>query len=191
MFCRPFLNNTGGFDWKMAFQNATGFDGDKSLETLVLGMKVRRRVIGMVHADIDAKKIGYDGHFFRFFFSLLGVTMLNPDDNTKASQPPKLLEQVRSRLRVKHYSIRTERTYVDWIKRFIWFHGKRHPKDMGAVEMEAFLSYLAVERNVSASTQNQAKSALLFLYKEVLGVELSWLENVVQAKAPKRLPLDA
>lgn len=162
MFFRPFLNNTGGFDWKMAFQNATGFDGDKCLVPLVLGMKVRRRVIGMLHADIDAKKIGYDGHFFRFFFSLLGVTMLNPDDNTKASQPPKLLEQVRSRLRVKHYSIRTERTCVDRIKRFIWFHGKRHPKDMGAVEMEAFLSYLAVERNVSASTQNQAKSALLF-----------------------------
>jgi len=115
--------------------------------------------------------------------------MLNSDGNAKISQPPKLLEQVRSRLRVKHYSIRTERTYVDWIKRFIWFHGKRHPKDMGVVEMEAFLSHLAMERNVSASTQNQAKSALLFLYKEVLGVELPWLENVVQAKAPKRLPV--
>lgn len=115
--------------------------------------------------------------------------MLDTNSSTESSGPPKLLEQVRARLRVKHYSIRTERSYVDWIKRFIWFHGKRHPKDMGAPELEAYLSHLAVERNVSASTQNQAKSALLFLYKEVLGIELSWLENVTQAKAPKRLPV--
>ncbi len=94
-----------------------------------------------------------------------------------------------ARLRVKHYSLRTERTYVDWIKRFIWFHGKRHPKDMGAAEVEAFLSHLAVERSVSASTQNQAKSALLFLYKEVMQLELPWLDNITQAKAPKRLPV--
>jgi integron integrase len=78
---------------------------------------------------------------------------------------------------------------VDWIKRFIWHHGKRHPKDMGAVEVEAFLTYLAVERNVSASTQNLAKSALLYLYKEVLAAELPWLDNVTQAKVPKRLPV--
>jgi integron integrase len=103
--------------------------------------------------------------------------------------PPKLLEQVVARLRVKHYSLRTEEVYVDWIKRFIWFHGKRHPKDMGAAEVEAFLSHLAVERSVSAATQNQSKSALLFLYKEVLQIELPWLDNVTQAKAPKRLPV--
>lgn len=110
--------------------------------------------------------------------------------NTPAeSQPPKLLEQVVTRMRVKHYSLRTEKTYVDWIKRYIWHHGKRHPKDLGAAEVEAFLSHLAVTRNVSASTQNQAKSALLFLYKEVLGVQLPWLDNVTQAKAPKRLPV--
>lgn len=102
--------------------------------------------------------------------------------------PRKLLEQVVDRLRVKHYSLRTEKTYVDWIKRFIWFHGKRHPKEMSAPEVEAFLSHLAVERSVSASTQNQAKSALLFLYKEVLGIQLPWLDNVTQAKVPKRLP---
>jgi len=102
--------------------------------------------------------------------------------------PHKLLEQVVDRLRVKHYSLRTEKTYVDWIKRFIWFHGKRHPNEMGAPEVEAFLSRLAVERSVSASTQNQAKSALLFLYKEVLGIQLPWLDNVTQAKVPKRLP---
>ncbi len=104
-------------------------------------------------------------------------------------QPPKLLEQVVAKMRVKHYSLRTEKSYVDWIKRYIWHHGKRHPKDMGAVEVEAFLTYLAVTRNVSASTQNQAKSALLYLYKEVLAVELPWLDNVTQAKAPKRLPV--
>lgn len=110
--------------------------------------------------------------------------------NTPAeSQPPKLLEQVVTRMRVKHYSLRTEKSYVDWIKRYIWHHGKRHPKDLGAAEVEAFLSHLAVTRNVSASTQNQAKSALLFLYKEVLGVQLPWLDNVTQAKAPKRLPV--
>ena len=110
--------------------------------------------------------------------------------NTPAeSQPPKLLEQVVTRMRVKHYSLRTEKSYVNWIKRYIWHHGKRHPKDLGAAEVEAFLSHLAVTRNVSASTQNQAKSALLFLYKEVLGVQLPWLDNVTQAKAPKRLPV--
>ena len=102
---------------------------------------------------------------------------------------PKLLEQVRDYLRTKHYSIRTERAYLDWIKRYILFHGKRHPKDMSAAEVEAFLTHLAVERDVSASTQNQAKSALLFLYREVLGIVLPWLENVTTAKTPKRLPV--
>ena len=94
-----------------------------------------------------------------------------------------------ARLRVKHYSLRTEKTYVDWIKRYIWFHDKRHPQEMGAAEVEAFLSHLAVERSVSASTQNQAKSALLFLYREVLQTELPWLDKVTQAKAPKRMPV--
>ncbi len=102
---------------------------------------------------------------------------------------PKLLDQVRGKIRLKHYSIRTEQTYVDWIKRFILFHGKHHPKDMGAQEVEAFLTHLAVAGRVAASTQNQAKSALLFLYKEVLGFELPWLDNVTQAKTPKRLPV--
>lgn len=109
--------------------------------------------------------------------------------STTPSQPPKLLDQVISRLRVKHYSLRTEKSYVDWIKRYIWFHDKKHPRDMGAPEVEAFLSYLAVERNVSSSTQNQAKSALLFLYKEVLEIDLPWLDNVTQAKVPKRMPV--
>lgn len=110
---------------------------------------------------------------------------------TIAASPesPKLLEQVRGKIRLKHYSIRTEQAYLDWIKRFILHFDKRHPNEMGAVEVEVFLTYLAVERNVSASTQNQAKSALLFLYKEVLGIALPWLDNVEQAKTPKRLPV--
>lgn len=82
---------------------------------------------------------------------------------------PKLLDQVRDRLRLKHYSLRTEQAYVGWIKRYIIFHDKRHPAEMGKLELETFLTSLAVERNVSASTQTQALSALLFLYKEVLG----------------------
>lgn len=103
--------------------------------------------------------------------------------------PPKLLDQVRDRIRVKHYSIRTETQYVQWIKRFILFHNKRHPQEMGAAEVEAFLTHLAVEGLVAASTQNQALSALLFLYKEVLGIDLPWLNNVVRAKQPQRLPV--
>jgi integron integrase len=105
------------------------------------------------------------------------------------SQPPKLLDQVREKLRVKHYAIRTEQSYVDWIKRYIYFHDKTHPKDLGAQDVEAFLTHLAVAGKVSASTQNQAKSAILFLYREVLEIQLPWLDNVTQAKAPKRLPV--
>ena len=105
-----------------------------------------------------------------------------------APTPAKLLDQVRDKIRVKHYSIRTETQYVQWIRRFILFHGKRHPKEMGAAEAEAFLTHLAVDGNVSASTQNQALSALLFLYREVLGMELPWLDHVVRAKKPQRLP---
>ena len=96
---------------------------------------------------------------------------------------------MRIHLRTRHYSIRTEEAYIDWVRRFILFHGKRHPGDMGAAEVEAFLSHLAVERHVSASTQNQAKAALLYLYKQVLEIDLPWLNEVVQAKRPKRLPV--
>ena len=102
---------------------------------------------------------------------------------------PKLLTRLRDHLRTRHYSIRTEATYVDWVRRFILFHDKRHPQDMGAAEVEAFLTHLAVDRHVAASTQNQAKSAILYLYKQVLGVELPWLDDVVQAKTPRRLPV--
>lgn len=102
---------------------------------------------------------------------------------------PRLLDQVRDRIRVKHYSLRTEQAYIQWIKRFIFFHGKRHPKEMAAPEVEAFLSHLATEKNVSASTQSQALSALLFLYREVLRIELPWLENLTRAKKRKHLPV--
>lgn len=96
---------------------------------------------------------------------------------------------MRGKIRLKHYSIRTEQAYADWIKRFILFSGKRHPRELGAADVEKFLTHLAVERKVAASTQNQAKSALLFLYREVLEIELPWLDNVERAKAPKRLPV--
>ena len=100
---------------------------------------------------------------------------------------PRLLDHVRDRIRRKHYSIRTEQAYVDWIRRFILHHNKRHPRDMGAVEVEGFLTHLALTKGVSASTQNQAKSAVLFLYKEVLGEPLPWLEGIESAKRPARL----
>ena len=112
-----------------------------------------------------------------------------PESGLAAPPPPRLLDQVRARIRVLHYSIRTEQAYVDWIKRYILFFDKQHPRELSAEHIERFLSHLAVERNVAASTQNQAKSALLFLYKEVLGIELPWLEGVTQARVPKRLPL--
>ena len=112
-----------------------------------------------------------------------------PTADTTPPRQPKLLERMRFHLRTRHYSIRTEEAYVDWARRFIVFHGKRHPGDMGAAEVEAFLSHLAVERHVSASTQNQAKAALLYLYKQVLEIDLPWLNEVVQAKRPKRLPV--
>jgi hypothetical protein len=89
----------------------------------------------------------------------------------------RLLDQVREKIRLKHYSIRTEQAYLDWIKRFILFHGKRHPENMGNAELEQFLTHLAVERNVAASTQNQALNAIVFLYHEVLGQEVGWLDN--------------
>ncbi|MDR0780235.1 MAG: integron integrase [Pseudomonadales bacterium] len=104
-------------------------------------------------------------------------------------KPPKLLDQLREAIRARHYSIRTEAAYCDWARRFILFHGKRHPREMEAAEVTAFLTHLANERNVSASTQNQAKSALLFLYKQVLGIELPWLDEIVQAKRGVRLPV--
>jgi integrase len=102
---------------------------------------------------------------------------------------PRLLDQVREAIRLRHYSYRTEQQYLAWIRRYIHFHRRRHPRDMGGAEVEAFLTYLANDRNVTAATQAQALAALLFLYKRVLNVELPWLDSVVRASRPKRLPV--
>ncbi len=102
---------------------------------------------------------------------------------------PKLLDQVREQIRLRHYSIRTEAVYLEWVKRYIRFHKYRHPQEMGGPEVEAFLSDLAVRRDVSASTQNQALSAILFLYKQVLQIELPWMDGVIRARRPQRLPV--
>ena len=112
----------------------------------------------------------------------------SPSTIASNPQPPRLMHLVRDRLRSLHYSLRTEETYVHWIKRFIFFHGKRHPRELGAPAVEAFLTHLAVEDKVAASTQNLALSALLFLYKDVLAIDLPWLKDVTRAKRPRRVP---
>ncbi len=110
-------------------------------------------------------------------------------DSVTSPQPPKLLDQLRERIRYRHYSLRTEQAYVHWVKRFIFFHDKRHPREMGRLEVEAFLSHLANVGKVAVSTHHQALSALLFLYREVLGTELPWMTEVGRPKKPKRLPV--
>ncbi len=105
------------------------------------------------------------------------------------SKPPRLMDRVRGTIKLKHYSKRTEKAYVNWILRYIRFHHRKHPRNMGKKEVESFLTELAVKRGVSASTQNQALSAILFLYRDVLGVELPWLDNVVRAKRTQNLPV--
>lgn len=110
---------------------------------------------------------------------------INPP--TIAKQPT-VVDKVREKIRVKHYSLRTEEVYIRWIRWFIRFHGNKHPRNMGKPEIEAFLTHLAVARNVSAGTQNQALSAILFLYKEVLEQEMPWLDGVTRAKKSQRLP---
>ena len=102
---------------------------------------------------------------------------------------PRLLQRVHEAIRVRHYSRRTEEAYVHWIKRLIYFHGKRHPETMGEAEVTAFLNHLAVERHVAAATQNQALSAILFLYRQVLGRELPWLDGVQRRTRPPRVPV--
>jgi integron integrase len=133
---------------------------------------LKRIILGIVFArsDLDEKSL-----------LLYGGTLI--------AHKPKLLDQVRTKILLKHYSIRTERAYVDWIKRFILFHHKRHPASMGAPEIRAFLSHLAVEGRVAASTQTQALSALVFLYREVLNRDVGALGEVERAKRPERLPM--
>jgi len=104
-------------------------------------------------------------------------------------RPPTLLNALKQALRTRHYSLRTEEAYVQWVRRFVLFHGRRHPSQLGAHEVTAFLTHLATERTVSPSTQNQAKAAILFLYRDLLGQDLPWLNEIVHAKRPPRLPV--
>ena len=122
-----------------------------------------------------------------------------PEDRLKNSEAsngsggslvqPKLLDRVRQAIRSRHFSRSTEEAYIHWIKRFIFFHGKRHPVEMAEAEINQFLTFLAIDQNVSASTQNQALSALLFLYQQVLGKKIGWMEGLVRAHKPRRLPI--
>jgi integron integrase len=124
------------------------------------------------------------------------LSSINRDDTARviainsatATQKPKLLDQVRHAIRIRHYSPRTEDAYVHWIKRFIFFHNKRHPVEMGEKEIARFLSSLASEQHVSASTQNQALNAILFLYRHVLSKDIGYVDGVIRANRPKRLP---
>ena len=117
------------------------------------------------------------------------TALVAPDSSSPTPRPPRLLDRVREAVRSRHYSRRTEKAYVAWALRYILFHGKRHPSGMGAAELTQYLSSLAVQGNVAASTQNQALSALLFLYREVLEQEVPWLDDIVRAKRPARLPV--
>ena len=120
----------------------------------------------------------------------MGQEADSPADSGKSRDKgqKKLVARLHEAIRTRNYSRRTEQSYWYWIRYFIFFHGKRHPSEMGASEVTAFLSWLATERDVAAATQNQALSALLFLYKNVLGQDLPWLKDVVHAKRPVRIP---
>jgi integron integrase len=112
-----------------------------------------------------------------------------PEESYRPRPGPRLLDRVRDAIRTRHYSYRTEEAYVGWIRHYILFHGKRHPAELGRADVSRFLTALAVEQRVSAATQNQALAALLFLYREVLGHEVGWLDDIVRAKRPHRLPI--
>jgi hypothetical protein len=118
-----------------------------------------------------------------------GLNLRGHAQTLSTTSKPKLLDQVRQTIRTRHYSVRTEKAYVHWIKRFIFFHNKRHPAEMGETEIGRFLSSLVTDLRVSASTQNQALNALLFLYREVLSKDIGYVNGVVRAKRPQRLPL--
>jgi integron integrase len=118
-----------------------------------------------------------------------GVKIIRVQRVATDAQPPRLLDRVREAIRARHYSLRTQEAYVGWIRRFIRANGLRHPREMGEPEITAFLSSLATRGRVSASTQNQALAALLFLYRQVLGSRVEWLEGIVRARKPARLPV--
>src|SRR5262245_30117491 len=118
-----------------------------------------------------------------------GLNVKAPHYPLPSTRKPKLLEQVRQAIRTRHYSYMTAKAYVGWIKRFIFFHNKRHPAEMGEAQIGRFLSSLATESHVSASTQNQALNALLFVYQEVLQLKIGFIDGVIRAQRPKRLPI--
>jgi integron integrase len=141
------------------------------------------------HCTRNTQILGLIRLEFRNCDDKIAVAMAQSISSAAGSNKPKLLDQVRDIIRRKHYSIRTEQAYIDWIKRFIIYHGKRHPREMSEEEVANFLTHLARDLNVAASTQNQALNALLFLYKEVLRHEIGWLEKVERAKKPPKLPV--
>jgi integron integrase len=117
------------------------------------------------------------------------MTNTAPPPDYSSARPPRLLDQLRREIRARHYSRRTEETYAHWVVRYVRFHGRRHPRELGAEHVTAFLSSLANDRKVAASTQNQALAALLFLYKAVLAIDLPWMNEIVRARRPRRLPV--
>jgi hypothetical protein len=123
------------------------------------------------------------------YAAVLSTLLVVKETTLPTPKPPRLLDQVRQAVRARHYSRRTEKAYVAWVRRYVLFHAKRHPSEMGAAEISQYLSSLAVKDNVAASTQNQALSGLLFLYREVLKQDLPWLDDIVRAKRPARLPV--
>jgi integron integrase len=141
-------------------------------------------LFGIQHAYSFITRISKSGQYDIYITQKRSFIVTNT-----TPKPKKLLEHVRDALRVKHYAYRTEKTYIFWIHRFILYHEKKHPSEMGSKEIQGFLTYLAVERNVSASTQNQALNALIFLYKKVLGVELTQPIDAIRARRPSRLPV--
>ena len=110
------------------------------------------------------------------------------EEDSAVVAPPRLVRRIRQAILVRRYSIRTERAYVHWIRRFIVFHGRRHPAEMGKAEVTAFLNHLATDKQVAAATQAQALAGVLFLYKEVLEIDLPWLDEVIRARRPRRIP---
>ncbi|MBI4160814.1 MAG: integron integrase, partial [Acidobacteria bacterium] len=138
---------------------------------------------------MDVSRAGEPGSFQTPSGPALAGRFTVRESGAGGPRPPKLLDQVRLRIRARHYSPATEKTYLHWIRRFIRFHGLKHPAAMGEEEIGRFLSALAERGKVSASTQNQALSAILFLYREVLDQKIRWVEGVVRAKRPRRLPV--
>ncbi len=160
---------------------------------MVLADVVAETLTGQRHRELGCVPRGLRGTvpLGAVLCTLPTVRERGPEDppHSPAARPPRLLDQVRNSIRVRHYSRRTEKAYTCWVRRYVLFHGKRHPAQMGEAEVRAFLNHLAVEKKVGSSTQNQALSALLFLYREVLGQDLPWIDGLVRAKRPVHMPV--